>query len=348
MVPFEQVFEQETSFRLEEAPDDPIGEPMDLVKWGDRLALVDLLQANVKVYDRQGGLVQTLGRAGGGPGEFRAPISATELHDGRLAVLDDRQSRVSFFAPAGEYLGGWRAPVSFTSGLRSIRGGRGLVLSGRIFVEDSIGNQEWPPGEEVVHIYDLAGNRLRSLWRVPIEKDPTMNTLDGFRTAAVGGWILGGRRISNDLYAHELDTGREELLAAGAPIYQPPEWPWDGFPRGALGRLSDGNDRQMWTSTIIPLRDSLYGIRFTRYDAARDERVSQYAIQSLDGSSLLTTQPTPSSLQFLDGDTAYAFVRQDDGGVLVERFRFRPDAVMRLSRADPAGARRRLRTLKGG
>lgn len=49
------------------------------------------------VFNPSGAKVRTIGRAGGGPGEFKGPLSLGWLHD-TLVVLDHNQRRVSLFS----------------------------------------------------------------------------------------------------------------------------------------------------------------------------------------------------------------------------------------------------------
>jgi hypothetical protein len=67
----------------------------------------------IRHYDREGHYLGTLGREGGGPGEYRAITGMAVTHSGRLVAHDPRNGRVSFYAPDGGLDKQW--PV--TSGL---------------------------------------------------------------------------------------------------------------------------------------------------------------------------------------------------------------------------------------
>ena len=67
----------------------------------------------IRVFDRDGEYVRTIGRKGGGPGEFNQPIGMTWGPDGRLWVIDPQNNRVSVIDTAGTFvtshpaIGGW-------------------------------------------------------------------------------------------------------------------------------------------------------------------------------------------------------------------------------------------------
>jgi hypothetical protein len=62
----------------------------------------------VRVFDSQGSFVQTLGRDGGGPGEFGQPDGGMAiLSDGRLVVRDPGNARLQVFDPSGEPIATW-------------------------------------------------------------------------------------------------------------------------------------------------------------------------------------------------------------------------------------------------
>jgi DNA-binding beta-propeller fold protein YncE len=59
---------------------------------------------NVKVFDTQGQLLQTIGSKGGGPGQFSYPTYAAVDREGNLYVSDTLNARVQKFDPQGRYL----------------------------------------------------------------------------------------------------------------------------------------------------------------------------------------------------------------------------------------------------
>jgi hypothetical protein len=79
-----------------------------------RIYVLDRQPNEVRVFDRRGRHVRTMGREGGGPGEFKNPIRLAWGPDRNLWVLDEGNARYSVFDTAGNFLdshtrriGGW-------------------------------------------------------------------------------------------------------------------------------------------------------------------------------------------------------------------------------------------------
>ena len=68
------------------------------------LYVADSVSHDIKVFDAGGALVQTIGVAGGGEGEFNAPTHLA-YSDGHLYVSDTLNSRVQIFDANGHYVG---------------------------------------------------------------------------------------------------------------------------------------------------------------------------------------------------------------------------------------------------
>ncbi len=79
----------------------------------------------IRKFDSAGKFVRTIGRRGQGPGELGMPLGAHFLSDGRLAVYDGRNSRITTYSPEGEPLETW--PVQL-----NVR-----MMTGNAFAADS-------------------------------------------------------------------------------------------------------------------------------------------------------------------------------------------------------------------
>lgn len=85
----------------------------------------------VRVFAPDGGLLRTIGRRGGGPGEFEAAISVAVLPGDSLWVFDGGLNRVTVFEPGGRraaytvQVG--RDPAASPSRVARVRGGRMLA-----------------------------------------------------------------------------------------------------------------------------------------------------------------------------------------------------------------------------
>ncbi|MDP2360802.1 MAG: hypothetical protein Q8O14_08620 [bacterium] len=71
---------------------------------GSRLRVVDGGRHVVESFDAQGHWLGTLGREGGGPGEFLHPVAVAVDPDGQVWVLDALNHRVQSFTPEGRHL----------------------------------------------------------------------------------------------------------------------------------------------------------------------------------------------------------------------------------------------------
>jgi hypothetical protein len=68
-----------------------------------RLAIVDLSEGIVHIFNPDGSYVRSLGRRGTGPGEFMAPHTPRFGPDGRVHVPDSRRGTISVFDSAGTF-----------------------------------------------------------------------------------------------------------------------------------------------------------------------------------------------------------------------------------------------------
>ena len=122
--------------------------------------------ARVVVVDAAGGFVNSFGRAGDGPGEFRAPTQLVVWEDGQTLVEDMLHAGYHVFSPAGEFErmvreggGGMGFAMARRPNLRPERTGARTLIgrSGRTIqrvdmssedVEDRVLAQAWAPVED--------------------------------------------------------------------------------------------------------------------------------------------------------------------------------------------------------
>ncbi|MEX2284356.1 MAG: 6-bladed beta-propeller, partial [Gemmatimonadota bacterium] len=57
----------------------------------------------IRMYDATGKFVRNVGRAGEGPGEYRDVLGIETMADGRIAIWDPRNNRITLFDGKGEY-----------------------------------------------------------------------------------------------------------------------------------------------------------------------------------------------------------------------------------------------------
>lgn len=69
-----------------------------------RIAVLDALAKEVRLFDRTGAYLTSYGGAGQGPGELEGPLGLMRDHEGRLWIPDSRNGRMSVFDPNSGYL----------------------------------------------------------------------------------------------------------------------------------------------------------------------------------------------------------------------------------------------------
>ncbi len=100
---------EELSIGLAEGPEEyMLNRPFDVKAADDGTIFVfDWGDVCIKVYDKDGKYLRTVGQRGQGPGDFGGPIYMALSSDGKIFVMDSRLRRISVFNMTGEYLRGF-------------------------------------------------------------------------------------------------------------------------------------------------------------------------------------------------------------------------------------------------
>ncbi len=77
---------------------------LEVDAWG-RIWVFEGQAQELRVFDRDGAHVRTIGREGGGPGEFARVIGTSWAPDGNLWAVDPSNARISIIDTAGNYVG---------------------------------------------------------------------------------------------------------------------------------------------------------------------------------------------------------------------------------------------------
>jgi sugar lactone lactonase YvrE len=79
-----------------------------------RIYVLESQAKEIRVFGADGSHVRTIGRKGGGPGEFESPAGLMWDAGGRLWVVDQQNARFSVFDTAGAFLTSHRRPGGFS------------------------------------------------------------------------------------------------------------------------------------------------------------------------------------------------------------------------------------------
>lgn len=91
----------------------------------DRIWAYDQPARRIFLFDKDGQVIRTIGRAGAGPGEFQGNGGMTALAGGGIALWDFSNARVSIFSEEGDFVRGIVIPAGFSTsdGMHSDRHG---------------------------------------------------------------------------------------------------------------------------------------------------------------------------------------------------------------------------------
>jgi len=198
--------------------------------------------ASVFVFDSVGRHLRTLGKEGGGPGEFKGKAGLTAFAAGfdTVLVFDPALGRRSAFTTAGAFIQSVQVPSS--QGYLPIGGGR--TVAGTLYQTDDGGRRHF-------HIISAKGELEQSLGRsrLPFKRG---NALDEERRFALGSagsfWV---HHVNSDRFEQWCERGellgsyerRARWFPAGQQIEDPPSQPIDLF--YSLAEAGDG----VWTVT---------------------------------------------------------------------------------------------------
>ncbi|MGH7560295.1 MAG: hypothetical protein ACRENB_04660, partial [Gemmatimonadales bacterium] len=134
-------------------------EPRSMAFDGEgRLYVADAKPPIIKVYDRTGRLVRTIGREGEGPGEFRIAFIAVE--GDALIVHDPRVSRTSVFDTSGTFRRSWHSQCCYWGDITVDTAGI-VVIAGPGPTPKTIGGDD-TEGQAYFR-YDTAGRAIDTI-----------------------------------------------------------------------------------------------------------------------------------------------------------------------------------------
>lgn len=105
----QDILEEELSIGLEVGPEEyMLNRPFDVKAADDgTIFVLDWGDVCIKVYDKDGTYLRTIGQKGQGPGDFGFLLYMALSSDGRIFVMNTVNRKVSIFNVSGDYLGGF-------------------------------------------------------------------------------------------------------------------------------------------------------------------------------------------------------------------------------------------------
>lgn len=161
-----------------------------------RVYVMDQDPAIIKQFGTDGRLIRSIGRDGGGPGEFR--VGFLTVTGSNLVVHDPRQSRTSVFDTSGTFLHSWASLCCYWTSINSDPGGHVLIPgisppdSGNLYVRyavedgsaDTLYLAPTPRDNEKTWTFKN-GNRSTMMMSVPFSPQTVQ------RTSSDGGFLMG-------------------------------------------------------------------------------------------------------------------------------------------------------------
>lgn len=305
LVEFEEVFNLSHVVSLETAPSDPMGNPVDLVEWVDRIAIVDAMQKNVKVFDERGRLLSTMGRPGDGPGEFRRPFDAIVLDDGRLAVADKMHTRVSMFAQDGTHQGSWIYAFGPTGSAIGIEGGRAVLVSVR--------RTSGAMGGSNLYVHESNGELRQTIEVADCLPDPRAISAGMPMVAVLGDNVFVVEPTLSRVRVVGLHDKAQRTLDLSLPAAIWEEWDWSQSPE----RQDEGLQwmrEQTWIRQPLGDGSHEFILPVSKWAPGPDgEARTSYVRITGGGTVASATLPSPRWITSIVGDTAYGAEITEDG-----------------------------------
>jgi len=137
----------------------PVGIAIDRTR--RRVYVVDLLKHQVVIFDTDGRKVGTIGKRGGGNGEFNYPSNIAVAANGDVYVTDTFNFRVQRFDASGKYLGQW-GKAGDLPGMFARPKGVALDHEGHVYVVDTTFQnvQVFTPDGKLLLFFGGAGRDL--------------------------------------------------------------------------------------------------------------------------------------------------------------------------------------------
>ncbi len=268
----------------------------------------------LNIYDTAGKTVRTIGRKGGGPGEFRSPLRVAVGSGDTLYVIDDGNARIQVVSAAGEY-----ARVFPT---------RDRYRSFTMLPDDRLLLFRLPKsrGDRLFHMFDRVGSEVMSFGE-PQQPDSALELENWLVANAPYGRFWTASHWSYELRRWSGPDSTDLTVIRKADWFPSPSvFSADVYvtlpPPPMLLHAWEDDDGRLWTYTAVadPSWKPGMGMRVT---PEWQERTFDTIIEAIDLGSgrLLASYRFPSRLAPLCGSPLmYTVVELPDGDLRVHVF----------------------------
>ncbi len=318
---FQELFELDRSFTLEDVPDDAVGAAVSIRPVEGGIAVADMLQNNIKIFDRVGRRIAVAGGAGSGPGEFRFLRDLAVLQDGRIVATDGKS--VAVFSEDAALMNAWSLGGAHVQSLSLHPLRDRVIISG--IISDANLHSEGGISDLWHHEFSLTGERIKSFDRRPTNTHLYSGNIQGVYSAMVGNVLVSAARMSDTVKHHDVATGKEWSRSVAPGIYRSPNWPEHRFRvSDEAAALRAWSNQQMWITGIIPLSPTRYALAMADNDPETDDQVFKYVIADLYDGPLLGFDSGDKYLHFVQSNDFFFSTREPDGSYRLQVYRYTP------------------------
>lgn len=279
---------------LEGAPEDQLYQVRGAVRLGDgRIAIANGGSHELRFYSPDGEHIESIGREGEGPGEFKSMGSLMSFGGDSLVIWDWNNRRASVFDTAGDFARSFRfEPPRDESAwpypIAPLADGTLLVDAGRVFMSGEV--QSGVSRDSTLYLlYDRDGVLIDSIGRFPgaerfiasSENFMSVTSLAFGRTPAIvpsGQGFYYGSGDSYEIGYYGIDGSLRRLTRKAQPILAVTQADIDLYKEQQLESTTNEGWRQRYERMLadMPYHETMPAISGLEVDAAGNLWVNEY------------------------------------------------------------------------